>query len=76
MAMALPDDGKLITMDISEKWTSVARRYWETAGLGHKIELALKDTKAAAIFSDRLRKEYPDSEQVRTLDNMERRNSG
>lgn len=44
--------------------------------LGHKIELALKDTKAAAVFSDRLRKEYPDSEQVRTLDNMERRNSG
>jgi len=44
--------------------------------LGHKIELALKDTAAAAAFGDRLRKEYPDSEQVRTLDNMERRNSG
>jgi len=44
--------------------------------LGHKIELALNDPAAAAVFSGRLRKEYPDSEQVRTLDSMERRNPG
>ncbi len=44
--------------------------------LGHKIEVALKDAGAAAEFGERLRREFPDSEQVRTLDEMERRNRG
>jgi caffeoyl-CoA O-methyltransferase len=41
MAYALPADGKLITMDISEEWTGIARRHWEAAGLGPKIDLRL-----------------------------------
>lgn len=41
VAMALPDDGRLITCDISEEWTRIARRYWEEAGVGGKIELRL-----------------------------------
>lgn len=44
--------------------------------LGHKIEMALKDTTAAAAFSERLQKEFPESEQTRSLDDMERRNPG
>ena len=59
-----------------ERFLAVAPVTADVLLLGHKIELALKDTTAAAAFSERLRKEYPDSEQVRTLDNMERRNSG
>ena len=27
--------------DISQEWTDVARRYWEQAGVAHKIELRL-----------------------------------
>jgi predicted O-methyltransferase YrrM len=27
--------------DVSEQWTSIARRYWKEAGLDHKIELAV-----------------------------------
>src|SRR5262249_41291099 len=38
---ALPDDGKLIAWDMSEEWTSIARRYWDEAGLSAKIELHL-----------------------------------
>jgi predicted O-methyltransferase YrrM len=41
MALALPEDGKLITMDISEEWTAIARRHWKAAGLDHKIELRI-----------------------------------
>jgi type IV pilus assembly protein PilF len=59
-----------------ERFLAIAPVTADVLLLGHKIELALKDTAAAAAFSDRLRKEYPDSEQVRTLDSMERRNSG
>ncbi|MCE7083372.1 O-methyltransferase [Streptomyces sp. ST2-7A] len=41
MARALPADGTLLACDISEEWTSVARRYWERAGVADRIELRL-----------------------------------
>ncbi len=41
MAQALPDDGTLITCDISEEFTAVAQRYWREAGVAGKIELRL-----------------------------------
>jgi predicted O-methyltransferase YrrM len=40
-ALALPAHGRLIACDVSEQWTRVARRYWEEAGVAHKIELRL-----------------------------------
>lgn len=39
VALALPQDGKLIACDVSEEWTRVARRYWQEAGVAQKIEL-------------------------------------
>jgi len=41
VAQALPDDGQLIACDVSEEFTSVARRYWQDAGVAAKIELRL-----------------------------------
>ncbi|MEN8129702.1 MAG: class I SAM-dependent methyltransferase [Pseudomonadota bacterium] len=41
MALAMPEQGELVCCDISDEWTSVARRYWEQAGVGHKIDLRL-----------------------------------
>jgi caffeoyl-CoA O-methyltransferase len=41
LARGLTDDGHLLCCDISEEWTSVARKYWERAGLADKIELRL-----------------------------------
>ena len=41
VAMALPQDGTLISCDVSEEWTGIARRYWAEAGVADKIELRL-----------------------------------
>jgi predicted O-methyltransferase YrrM len=41
VALALPADGKIIACDVSEEWTSVARRYWKEAGVEKKISLRL-----------------------------------
>ncbi len=41
IARALPPDGTLLCCDVSTEWTTVARRYWEKAGLSHKITLKL-----------------------------------
>ncbi len=41
VASVLPPDGRLVCCDVSEKWTSVARRYWAEAGLADRIELRL-----------------------------------
>jgi predicted O-methyltransferase YrrM len=40
-ALALSDDGRVVACDVSEEWTSVARRYWRAAGVDHKIDLRL-----------------------------------
>lgn len=41
VAMALPDNGQIVACDISEEYTSVARRYWKQAGVSEKIDLCL-----------------------------------
>ena len=42
LAEGLPEDGKLIALDISEEFTSLAKKYWEKAGVDKKIELIIK----------------------------------
>ena len=41
IARGLPDDGRLLCCDVSGEWSAVARRFFEKAGLAHKIELRL-----------------------------------
>lgn len=40
-ALALPPDGRLVTLDISAEWTAVARRHWLDAGVADRIDLRL-----------------------------------
>jgi caffeoyl-CoA O-methyltransferase len=48
IARGLPDDGRLICLDVSEEWTSIGRRYWEKAGVADKIDLRIGDAHASA----------------------------
>ncbi len=41
MALALADDGKIIACDINEEDTTVAQRYWQQAGVEHKVDLRI-----------------------------------
>lgn len=41
MALALPDDGELITCDINSEWTANAPFFWQAAQQQHKITLRL-----------------------------------
>jgi len=41
MALALPEDGRLITCDINLEWTKNARSYWQEANQAQKIELRI-----------------------------------
>jgi type IV pilus assembly protein PilF len=59
-----------------ERFLSIAPATPDMLLLGHNIEQALKDEDAAAAFSTRLRKEFPNSDQARRVADMERRNRG
>jgi predicted O-methyltransferase YrrM len=41
VAAALPENGRLISCDISAEWTAMAQRYWTQAGVAARIELRL-----------------------------------
>ena len=41
LARGLAPGGRLICCDVSEEWTSLARTYWQRAGLADRIELRL-----------------------------------
>lgn len=41
VALALPEDGRVIACDISSEYTDVGKPYWEKAGVAHKIDLRL-----------------------------------
>lgn len=57
VARGLRDGGRLLCCDISEEWTSVARKYFRRAGLADRIELrlgpaakTLRDLPAGSVF--------------------------
>jgi predicted O-methyltransferase YrrM len=41
VATALPERGRLVCCDVSAEWTTIARRFWQRAGVAHKIDLRL-----------------------------------
>ena len=41
MARGIGPEGRLLCCDVSEEWTSIAREYWERAGVADRIELRL-----------------------------------
>ncbi|MFM2322710.1 MAG: hypothetical protein RLZZ225_863 [Pseudomonadota bacterium] len=41
VALALPDNGRVIACDINAETSSIAQDFWQKAGIAHKIELKL-----------------------------------
>ena len=41
MALALPQDGHITTLDTHPDWTTIAREFWKKAAVAHKVELRL-----------------------------------
>lgn len=44
-ALALPEHGKVIALDINDEWTRIARKFWRKAEVDHKIDLMLAPAK-------------------------------
>ncbi len=42
MALALPEDGRIVSCDVSEQWTTVGQSHWAAAGVAGKIDLYLQ----------------------------------
>ena len=41
MALAIPDDGKVITCDVNTEWSNMGLKYWKQAKVNHKIDLKI-----------------------------------
>ncbi len=39
VALAMPSDGRIMCCDVSDEYTSVARRYWAEAGVTDRVDL-------------------------------------
>ncbi|MBL8340477.1 MAG: class I SAM-dependent methyltransferase [Rubrivivax sp.] len=42
VALALPEDGRLLACNISDETTRIGRPFWQQAGVAHKIDLQLR----------------------------------
>lgn len=66
MAMALPPGGRVLCCDISEEYTSIARRYWKDAGVADRIDLRLGP--ASETLTRLLATEGPASQDMAFID--------
>ena len=56
IALALPEDGRIVACDVNPQYTTIAEKFWISAGIREKIDLRIgpaKDT-LSELISDRL----------------------
>jgi len=74
VARALPEGGELLCCDREPRWTSIAERYWQRAGVADKITLRLGDaldTLTALPADQRFDFAFIDADKQRYLDYYE-----
>lgn len=54
VALAIPENGRIVCCDINEEWTAIGRSFWQKAGVDRKIDLRIGP---ALRTLDELRKE-------------------
>lgn len=71
MALNTPENTKITTCDHNVEWTKIAQKYWQQAGVDHKIQLCLGEAEEVLnglankwhrfdfIFIDADKKNYP-----------------
>jgi caffeoyl-CoA O-methyltransferase len=47
LARGLPEDGRVLALDVNEEWTAIGRRHWEQAGVADRIELRIGPAREA-----------------------------
>ncbi len=52
VVLAMPPQGRMLALDVSEEFTAIARRHWQAAGVADRIELVIAP--AAATLDARL----------------------
>ncbi len=74
MALALPEDGRLTTLDVNDDWPELGRRHWQEAGVDRRIDFrrgpaleSIADLRAEGaggsfdlVYVDAEKKRYPD----------------
>jgi caffeoyl-CoA O-methyltransferase len=74
IARGLEPDGRLLACDVSEEWTSIARRYWQRAGLDDRVDLRIGpaiDTLRALPAEPRIDFAFVDADKIGYLDYYE-----
>jgi O-methyltransferase len=66
MARALPPGGRVVTMDLAEKWPGIGEPYWERAGVRDRIEVRVGD--ARDTLAKLLAEDGPDSYDLAFID--------
>jgi predicted O-methyltransferase YrrM len=54
MALAIPEEGRIVACDVDEQWVSVGKPFWSEADVQHKIDLRIapaSETLAALLAS-------------------------
>ena len=54
VALALPENGRVVACDINMEWTAMAKEFWQKANMAHKIDL--RNAPALETLNDKINK--------------------